>query len=138
MPWIGLFKMYRTFEIINEILIYLNPVLFFFLYFIEKIFSRLTKEAFHNKIIDSKYSICEKKKCGSFICRDSLPKNENSLINYSPSFHSKPVTPLFIFGTQIKMFLSKSESFLTLHRQIFMLIIVKAFIKVYSIFTVLK
>ncbi len=31
--------------------------------------------------------------------------------------HSKPVRPLFIFGTQIKIFLIKSESFLTLHRQ---------------------
>ncbi len=30
---------------------------------------------------------------------------------------SKPVRPLFIFGMQIKVFLMKSESFLTLHRQ---------------------
>ncbi len=39
------------------------------------------------------------------------------MINYSPSCHSKPVRSLFIFGTQIKIFLMKSESFLTLHRQ---------------------
>uniref|UniRef100_A0A8C1XL90 Arrestin red cell n=1 Tax=Cyprinus carpio TaxID=7962 RepID=A0A8C1XL90_CYPCA len=32
-------------------------------------------------------------------------------------FHSKPVRPSFIFGTHIKIFLMKSESFLTLHRQ---------------------
>ncbi len=30
---------------------------------------------------------------------------------------SKPVRPSFIFGTQIKIFLMKSESYLTLHRQ---------------------
>ncbi len=29
----------------------------------------------------------------------------------------KPIRPSFIFGTQIKIFLMKSESFLTLHRQ---------------------
>ncbi len=39
------------------------------------------------------------------------------VINYSPSYHSKLVRPLFIFRTQIKIFLMKSESFLTLHRQ---------------------
>ncbi len=49
--------------------------------------------------------------------RDSLPKNENSVINYSPSCRSKPIRPLFIFGTQIKIFLMKYESSLTLHRQ---------------------
>ncbi len=49
--------------------------------------------------------------------RDSSPKNENSVINYTPSFRSKPVRPSFIFGTQIKIFLMKSESFLILHRQ---------------------
>ncbi len=48
---------------------------------------------------------------------DSSPKNENYVINYSPSYHSKPVNPSFIFGTQIKMSLMKSESFLTLHRR---------------------
>ncbi len=36
---------------------------------------------------------------------------------YSPSCRSKPVTLSFIFGTQIKIFLLKSESFLTLRRQ---------------------
>ncbi len=36
------------------------------------------------------------------------------VINYSPSCRSKPVRPSFIFGTQIKIFLMKSES---LHRQ---------------------
>ncbi len=44
--------------------------------------------------------------------RDSSPKN--SVINYSPSRLSKPVRPSFIFRTHIKIFLMKSESFLTL------------------------
>uniref|UniRef100_A0A673KNV9 Target of myb1 like 2 membrane trafficking protein n=1 Tax=Sinocyclocheilus rhinocerous TaxID=307959 RepID=A0A673KNV9_9TELE len=48
---------------------------------------------------------------------DSSPKNENSVINYSPSCRSKPVRPSFIFRTHIKEFLMKSESFLTLHCQ---------------------
>ncbi len=48
---------------------------------------------------------------------NSSPKNENSVINYSPSCLSKPVRPSFIFRTQIKIFLMKSESFLTLNRQ---------------------
>ncbi len=39
------------------------------------------------------------------------------VINYSPSCRSKPVRPSFIFGTQIKMFFMKSESYQTLHRQ---------------------
>jgi len=39
----------------------------------------------------------------------SLPKNENSVINYAPSCRSTPVTPSFIFGTQIKIFLIKSD-----------------------------
>ncbi len=47
--------------------------------------------------------------------RVSSPKNESSVINYSPSCHSKSVRPLFIFGTQIKIFLVKYERFLTLH-----------------------
>ncbi len=47
--------------------------------------------------------------------RDSSLKNENSVINYSPSCRSKPIRPSFIFGTQIKSILMKSESFLTLH-----------------------
>ncbi len=38
------------------------------------------------------------------------PKIENYVINYSPSCHSKPVWPLFIFGTQIKIFLMKSAN----------------------------
>jgi len=41
--------------------------------------------------------------------RVSSPKNENSVINYSPSCRSKPVRPSFIFGTQIKIFLIKSD-----------------------------
>ncbi len=49
--------------------------------------------------------------------KDGSSKNENSLINYSPSCHSKHVRPLFIFRSQIKIFLMKSESFLALHRQ---------------------
>ncbi len=44
-------------------------------------------------------------------------KNESSVINYSPSCCSKPVRPSFIFRTQFKIFLMKSKSFLTLHRQ---------------------
>ncbi len=44
-------------------------------------------------------------------------QNENSVINYSPSCRSKPVRPTFIFRTHIKIFLMKSESSLTLHRQ---------------------
>ncbi len=39
------------------------------------------------------------------------------VINYSPSCRSNPLRSSFIFGTQIKMFLMKSESSLTLHRQ---------------------
>ncbi len=46
---------------------------------------------------------------------DSWPKNENSVINNSPSSCSKPVRPSFIFRNQIQIFLMKSESFLTLH-----------------------
>ncbi len=38
-------------------------------------------------------------------------------INYSPSSCSKHERYLFIFWTQIKIFLMKSEGFLTLHRQ---------------------
>ncbi len=45
------------------------------------------------------------------------PKNENSVINYSPSCRSRHVRPSFIFRTQFKMFLMKSQSYLTLHRQ---------------------
>ncbi len=37
--------------------------------------------------------------------------------NYTPSCHSKPVRHLFVFGTQIKIFLIKSERSLTIHRQ---------------------
>ncbi len=55
--------------------------------------------------------------CKMTTWRVSSPKNENSVINYSPSCCSKPVRPSFIFGTQIKIFLMKYESFLTLHRQ---------------------
>ncbi len=59
--------------------------------------------------------------CGTEqIQKNSSPKNvciPNSVIIYLPSCGSKPVIPLFIFGTQIKLFLIKSKSFLTLHRQ---------------------
>ncbi len=47
------------------------------------------------------------------IKRDSSPKNENVVVNYSPSYRSNPLRPSFIFRTQTKKF----ESFLTLHRQ---------------------
>ncbi len=40
---------------------------------------------------------------------------EYSVINYSPLCRS--IRPSFIFGTQIKIFLMKSKSFLTLHRR---------------------
>ncbi len=43
--------------------------------------------------------------------------NEHSVINYSPSCRSKPIKPSFIFRTQIKIVLMKSESSLTLCRQ---------------------
>uniref|UniRef100_A0A9J7XMT6 Coactivator-associated arginine methyltransferase 1, like n=1 Tax=Cyprinus carpio carpio TaxID=630221 RepID=A0A9J7XMT6_CYPCA len=49
--------------------------------------------------------------------RDQSSKNENSAINNSPSCCPEPVRPLLIFRTQMKIFLMKSESFLTLHRQ---------------------
>ncbi len=39
------------------------------------------------------------------------------ILSVTPSWRSKPVRPSIIFGTQIKIFLMKSESFLTLHRQ---------------------
>ncbi len=42
-------------------------------------------------------------------------RNQNFVINYSPS--CQPVRPLFIFRTQVKIFLMKSKSFLTLHRR---------------------
>jgi len=45
-------------------------------------------------------------------------KNENSVIKYSPSCHSKPIRLSFIFETQMKIFLMKSESFLFLHWQL--------------------
>ncbi len=51
------------------------------------------------------------------VWRDSSPRNENSVINCSPLCHSKPAGPLFIFGTQIKVFLMKSKSFLSLQWQ---------------------
>uniref|UniRef100_A0A671L2J1 Collagen, type XXVIII, alpha 1b n=1 Tax=Sinocyclocheilus anshuiensis TaxID=1608454 RepID=A0A671L2J1_9TELE len=38
------------------------------------------------------------------------PKNENSVITYSPSCCSIPIRPSLIFRTQIKIFLMKSES----------------------------
>jgi len=37
--------------------------------------------------------------------RVSSPQNKNSVINYSPSCHYKPVRLSFIFGTQMKIFL---------------------------------
>ncbi len=46
--------------------------------------------------------------------RDSSPKNENSVINYLTSCHSKPVRTSFIFGTQIKIFLTSSKSLMLL------------------------
>ncbi len=51
----------------------------------------------------------------------SMGKNsltaEKPVINYSPSCRSKPLRPSFIFRTQIRIVLMKSESFLTLHRE---------------------
>jgi len=43
-------------------------------------------------------------------------KNNISVINYSPLCRFKPVRPSFIFGTQIKIFLMKSEKFFISHR----------------------
>ncbi len=43
--------------------------------------------------------------------------NEKPVINYSPSCRSKPLRPSFLFRTQIRIVLIKSECFLTLHRQ---------------------
>ncbi len=43
--------------------------------------------------------------------KEKFTQNEKSIINYSPWCHSKPV--IHIFRTQIKIFLMKSESFLT-------------------------
>ncbi len=49
---------------------------------------------------------------------DSSPKYENSVINNSHgTCCSKAIRSLSIFGTQIKIFLRKSMTFLTLHRQ---------------------
>ncbi len=48
---------------------------------------------------------------------DSPSKNENAVINYSLSSHSKPTRPSIIFVTQMKVFLIKYETILTLHRQ---------------------
>ncbi len=53
----------------------------------------------------------------NFFLSVSLPNNEHSVTNYSPSCCSKPIRPWFIFGTQIKIFFMKSESFLLFHRQ---------------------
>ncbi len=44
------------------------------------------------------------------------PKKYISVINYSSSCNFKPIRPKFIFETKIKIFLLKSECFLTLHR----------------------
>ncbi len=49
-----------------------------------------------------------------FFNRGSAPE-QNLDINYS--CRSKPVKPLFIFGTQIKIFFIKSKCFLTLRKQ---------------------
>ncbi len=49
--------------------------------------------------------------------RYSSHKKDNFVMNYSPSCCSKPVKHSFIFGTLIEIFLMKSESFLSLHRQ---------------------
>ncbi len=49
--------------------------------------------------------------------KGQFTKNKNSVINYLLSCRSKPIRPSFIFRTQMKIFLIKSESFLTLHTQ---------------------
>uniref|UniRef100_A0A672M254 Solute carrier family 25 member 29 n=1 Tax=Sinocyclocheilus grahami TaxID=75366 RepID=A0A672M254_SINGR len=48
-----------------------------------------------------------------------LIKNENSAINYSPSCRSKPVRPLFIFRTQIKIFMYRNslDCLIRIHRK---------------------
>ncbi len=42
--------------------------------------------------------------CGFALGADCSPKNENPVINYSPSCRSKPVRPSFILRAQIKIF----------------------------------
>ncbi len=49
------------------------------------------------------------------LLKGSFTKNENTVINYSPSCHSKPARPSFIFETQMNIFLMKSARFLTLN-----------------------
>ncbi len=44
-----------------------------------------------------------------------LPKNENSVITYSPSCRSKFIRLWLIFVTQIEIFLMKSVRFLSFH-----------------------
>ncbi len=59
-------------------------------------------------------------RCSEFRCMPEFfafkgivqPKNLKYLINYSPSCHSRSLRPLFIFRTQIKIFMMKYESFL--------------------------
>ncbi len=50
--------------------------------------------------MSSKTSCC----CFALQKKKTIPKNENSVINYWPSCHSKRVKPSFIFETQIKIF----------------------------------
>jgi len=51
---------------------------------------------------------------GTYPTAYSSPKNEDSVSNYSPSCCSNPVRLSFIFWTQIKIFLMKSKSYLSL------------------------
>jgi len=60
-------------------------------------------------------------------------KNEISVINYSPSYHSKPARSSFIFGRQIKIFLMKSKSFFY-----FFIIILVFFFFVFFFFFILS
>ncbi len=55
-------------------------------------------KSFISNILDGSHSVI------SISYRVSSPKNENSVINYSPSCRSKSVRPSFIFRKQIKIF----------------------------------
>ncbi len=62
-----------------------------------------------------KYGVTQEPVRFNIIKRDSSPKKENDVINYSCC--SKPIWSSFKFRTQIKISFMKSESFLTMHGQ---------------------
>ncbi len=56
-------------------------------------------------------------RCTCRSIKGSIHPKMKIVINYPLSCRSRAVRPSFIFRTQIKIFLMKSESYLTLHRQ---------------------